>query len=76
MNDEKRLPDETVEDVAGGTNSWLAIEQAEEQSPKFAAFKNNNCDRCGKYDTVYCPYNSILVAFMKLGGADCPSRGS
>ena len=75
MSDEKKLPDEAVKDVAGGANSYQAIKQAEEQSPKFAAFKNNNCDRCGKYDTVYCPYNSILVAFMRLRGADCPDRG-
>ena len=75
MNEEKKLTDEAVKDVAGGAYSDWAIEKTEEQSPKFAGFKNNNCDRCGKYGTSYCPYNSILVAFMRLRGEDCPDRG-
>ncbi len=74
MNDEKRLPDETVKDVAGGT-----IHRAP-QKPYYM-FYNTNCKFCPlpfhreeQQGEPSCPYNDPVDAFMQLNGADCPSK--
>ena len=72
MNDEKKLPDETVEGVAGGNV------QRTPQTPEIM-FMRRNCRYCrlrtGKQDDDQsCPYKNSTDAFMQLNGADCPSK--
>ena len=62
MNEEKRLNDETVEDVAGGRDPYAA---------DFEAFKLLNCTDCGLAKRGYCKYpgedgQSIAFAYFGL----------
>ena len=59
MNEEKKLPDEAVEDVAGG-----ATER------EFIDFIRRNCGQC--LNRPNCPYGRPLSAFKQLGVALCP----
>ena len=52
MNDEKRLPDETVEDVAGGTEDFYRFS---------LIFRNNNCVNCTK-SGKNCPFHDDMAA--------------
>lgn len=58
MNEEKKLPDEAVEDVAGGTED-------------FDAFTHLNCTECyyGKHMLCYYPkfHRGQYQAFMEFG---------
>ena len=60
MNNEKRLPDETVEGVAGGRDPYAA---------DFEAFKLLNCTNCyfGKLRACYYSCNNRDQAFKEFG---------
>ena len=64
MNEEKKLNDEAVEDVAGGKN-W------DQYVADFEAFKHLNCTDCGLAKRGYCKYpgedgQSIAFAYFGL----------
>ena len=69
MNEEKKLPDETVKDVAGGrTKQDIANEAATDHHD----FINRNCLHCNNRQN--CPYyGNADIAFVQLGGAPCPA---
>ena len=56
MNEEKKLPDEAVEDVAGGVTD-------------FDAFVHLNCTECyfGKHMLCYYPHRGQYYAFKEFG---------
>ena len=66
MNDEKKLNDEAVENVAGGEFEYIPTQEQLKQ----LVFDKFNCLACDKRN---CPYGgNNFLAFRELGGEPCP----
>ena len=66
MNEEKKLPDETVENVSGGTEDFYGFSRI---------FRHNNCEKCAK-SRKDCPFHDDMAeAYEALDGnswSSCP----
>ena len=71
MNEEKRLPDETVEGVAGGMTDWDQhwAQYVSQHGSDFDKFELLNCTDCyfGKLRACYYSCNNRDQAFKEFG---------